>query len=156
MSAGYAFVSGTGFSYNPSDSKSLISVITASGGLARLTEWGCSMDGVTPTAIPATVDLMKSTQAGAGTQTGTPTIVQIRGNARTVVATCGSKFTAEPTVLTAVKTWYLPEFVGSLVQQYPLNREPESSGLGAYVVKITMSATTGATNARGYMEFEEG
>lgn len=155
MSAGYSAISG-GFGVNPSVTATLMNFITVANMIGRVNEWSVSTDGVTPLAIPAIVDFCKSTQATAGTSTNTPVITQTRGETRPALAVPLSKYTAEPTVLTAVKTWYLPEFAGSILQQYPLGREPSLAGVGGYAVRVTTSATTGLTNFRGHFEWEEG
>ena len=155
MSAGYAAQSG-GFGYAASAAKTILNLVSVANNIARLCEFSCSNDGVLPTAIPCTVDLCKSTQATAGTSTSTPAITQIRGETRPALCVPLAKYTAEPTVLTPIKTWYIPEFAGALTMQYPLGREPALVGVGGYAILVTMSSTVATTNVRAHVEWEEG
>ena len=77
-------------------------------------------------AVPGVLDACRSTQATAGTA-GATTITQIRGPTRTVQGTAGFNYSAEPTVLTVVKSWYVPQYNGMLILQFPLGREPEQT-----------------------------
>jgi hypothetical protein len=49
--------------------KTILSVIAPASGAIRLVELSVSFDGVSATAEPVTVELCKSTEAGAGTAT---------------------------------------------------------------------------------------
>jgi len=152
MSARYVINSGV-VALTGTTAKTLANIINSATGMIRLVEFGVTTDGVTTTAVPARLDLCTSTQATAGTAGGS-TIAQIGGRTRTVQATAGYAYTVEPTVLTVVKSWYIPQLMGSLIIQSPLGREYEftdaSDGL---CLRLTPSATV---NALCYMEFEEG
>lgn len=152
MSAGYGINSGV-VALSGTTAKTLAQVINASNGLVRITEATVSTDGVTASAVPALLEMVKSTQATAGTAGGS-TITQIRGPTRTVQATAGYAYSAEPTVLTAVKSYYVPQYNGLLVLQFPLGREPEQvTSANAMGFKLTPTATV---NVRCNLEFEEG
>jgi hypothetical protein len=60
--------------------KTILNVIAGANQPVSIFEWGISFDGVTATAVPATVELCQSTQAGAGTPAASPpAIVQVGG-----------------------------------------------------------------------------
>ena len=150
---GYTVASAGNIALTAATAKTVLNIINASNSLIRIVEIGVSFDGVTSTAVPVVVELCKSTQAGAGTSTS-HTIVQGRGPTRTVQATAARNYTAEPTVLTAYKRWLVPAFMGLVVIQFPLGREPEIiTSANAYALRCTAPA---AVNFQGYMEFEEG
>lgn len=137
--------------------KSIMSVIAGAADAATLVEFSVSFDGVTASAVPVLVELCQSTQATAGTTTAfTP--LQIRGwPGGAATCTAGVNYSAEPTVLTVVKQWWLTPNGGVLVIQQPLGREPQTivaaSTIGkALIVRCTAPATV---NVRGYLEYEE-
>lgn len=135
---------------------SLMVIAAANSGLI-VVEFGVSFDGVTASAVPATVELVSSTQAGAGTPVGTPTVIQNRGRVTGGEApTVSGRYTVEPTVLVRHKAWFVPQFMGVLIVQFPLGREPEIDDSGgaikAYGIRINVSANV---NAHVYMEVEK-
>lgn len=152
MAAGYTVETNGDVALSAATAKTIMSVINASNGLIRVTEFHVGFDGTSATAEPITVELCSSTQAGAGTSTS-HTIVQGRGPTRTVQATAARNYTAEPTTLTVLRRWLVhPQ--SSLTVQFPLGREPEQVVTAdALCVRCTAPA---AVNAQGYMEFEEG
>lgn len=108
----------------------------ANTGVA-VVEFGISMDGVTSSAVPATVDLFQSTQATAGTVGGSPpAVVQTTGRAAAAQITLAHNYTAEPTALTAIESFYVPQFMGLFVKQYPLGQEPETDFSGGTIRAI--------------------
>jgi hypothetical protein len=136
--------------------KTALMVIAPSTNGLLIVEFGISFDGITATAVPALVELVSSTQAGTGTPTGAPTVTRIRGRVTGATPpTASGRYSAEPTVLVRHKAWYVPQFMGSLVMQYPLGREPEidnsAGAIKAYGIRLTVSATV---NAMAYMEVE--
>jgi hypothetical protein len=158
MAAGYACSSGAAFAVT-SGAKTLLNLISpASAAPPVLVEFGVSFDGVTSSAVPALVELCMSTQAAAGTAGSVGTITQIRGYAgSTAQATVSGQYSAEPTVLTAVKQWYVPAYMGLFTIQFPLGREAvgfdtaSTSGKG---IALRVSAPA-AVNVRGYIEWDE-
>lgn len=133
----------------------MMAIAPAGHGLS-LVEFGVSFDGVTSSAIPVLVELVSSTQAGAGTAGVSTVITQIRGRATSGSApTFGGNYTAEPTTLVALKRWYVPAFMGLFVYQAPLGREAETDSSGGTIKAIGIRITPPATvNAVGYMEVE--
>lgn len=136
----------------------LMAIAPATRGLL-VVEMGMSFDGVTASAVPALVELVQSTQATAGTPgTGgaVPTIIQSRGRVTGGDApTGGANYTAEPTVLTAIRRWYVTPNNGILVVQFPLGREPECDDSGGAVKALGIRINvTAAVNGLAYMEVE--
>ena len=124
--------------------KTAVSIIPGANHPVIITE--ISVSGSTTDAI--LVELMESTQAGAGTGTG-HTVQQVRGYVAATltapVATCSINFSAEPTALTLLKQWRFTG-PGPFVIQSPLGREVASLVSGAstrkaLVVRLTSAAT---------------
>lgn len=157
MSTGvaYSLITPTVFAATAGAKTLLMAIAPAGHGLA-MTEFTVSMDGVTASALPAVVEIVQSTQAGAGTSGVTPTITQVRGRATGGSApTGGSNYTAEPTTLTVVKKFYVAQFMGTFVFQFPLGREIECDSSGGTIkglgIRINVSANV---NVIGTMEVE--
>ena len=155
VSAAYSVVGGTAFAATAGAKTALNCIAPAGHGLA-LTEFAVSMDGVTGTAVPATLDVCQSTQATAGTSGVSPTITQVRGRATGGSApTGGSNYTAEPTTLTVVKKLYVPQFMGVLIYQAPLGREIECDSSGGTVKALALRINVSANvNVLSYAEVE--
>lgn len=122
-----------------------------------IVELGVSVDASTGRCF---VELFESTQAGAGTCTGTgakQTGGYTAGTDGTPESTYGREYSAEPTTLTVLKSWrFLAP--GPFVIQFPLGREPASLLSGstnhkALGFRLTMD--TGTPNADAYLEWEE-
>jgi hypothetical protein len=152
MPARYTIETTADVALTAATAKTVLSVINASGGLIRMTEFSVSFDGVSATAEPVTIELGSCTQGAAGTSTSQAP-VQIGGPTRTVQATGARNFTAEPTTITVLKRWLVHPQAG-LVMQFPLGREPEQVVTAdALLLRVTAPATL---NCQGYIEFEEG
>lgn len=155
MSAGYNLVLVSPFAATAGAKTALLAIAGANSGL-QIVEFGISFDGIAAAAVPALVELVSSTAATAGTSGETPTIVQVRGRVTGgEPPTGGSKYSAEPTVLVRHRAWYVPQFMGALVMQFPLGREPETDDSGgaikAYGIRINVTANV---NVMCYMEVE--
>lgn len=151
---GYSVVQGTVFAMTTGAKTMLNSIAPAGHGLA-MTEFGLSFDGVTSSAVPATIDLCTSTQAGAGTSGVTPTISSSRGRTNGSAPTGGSNYTAEPTTLVNMKRWYVPQYNGVFVYQAPLGREIECDASGGTIKALALRGNVSASvNELGYMEVE--
>lgn len=152
MASRYTVESNGDISLSAATAKTVLSYIAASSAPFRLIEMEIGFDGTSSSAEPVTVELCKSTEAGAGTSTS-HTILQSGGTTRGVQGSAKRNFTAEPTVLTVIKRWLVHPQTGR-TWQFPLGREPEQvTGSQAYVVRCTAPA---AVNVQGYMEVEEG
>ena len=153
MAARYVVTVAADAALSAATAKTIVSIIAAANAPIRVTEIGVSFDGISATAEPVTVELMSSTQAGAGTPGSSPTPTQVGGPTRTVQAGGAEDYSAEPTVLTAVRKWLVHPQTG-IVIQFPLGREPEQViTADALLLRCTAPATV---NATGYIEFEEG
>ncbi len=145
---------GTAIAITASTTKSIFGVI-AGGKSPIIVELAVTFDSTSATAGKAAVQICQSTQATAGTSTS-QTPVQLRGKAQAALASGAINYTAEPTVLTVVKEWFI-DVTTPFVIQYPLSREPEADTSGgtvkAWIVRIVPPAT--GFNVRGYVEFEE-
>lgn len=158
MAAGYACTSGASFAMT-AGAKTILNLISpANAASPVLVEFGISFDGVTASAVPAVVELCASTQATAGTAGSVGTITQIRGyGGTTAQATVSGQYTAEPTVLTPVKSWFVPQFMGMFTIQFPLGREAvgfdtASTSMKGIALRVNVSANV---NARAYFEWDE-
>lgn len=135
--------------------KTALNVIAGANQPVSIFEWGISFDGVTSSAVPATVELCQSTQATAGTGAASPpAIVQVGGRTITAQPTTAHNFTAEPTALTVIEQFYVPQFMGLFVKQYPLGLEPDTDLSGGTVKALALRVNTTATvNVLVYMRF---
>lgn len=137
--------------------KTILNVISPAGCGLVLVAFEITFDGVTASHVPALVEICQSTQATTGTTGGTPTPVQTRGRTLTSgsVPTAGSNYTAEPTVLTAVKQWYVSPTSG-LSYQFPLGREIEIDPSGGTIKGICIRVNVNNNvNGRCCMEVEK-
>lgn len=135
--------------------KTALNVIAGANQAVTVFEWGVSFDGVTATAVPATVELCQSTQAGAGTGAASPpAIVQIGGRTIAAQPTSAHNFTVEPTVLTPIEQVFVPQFMGIYVKQYPMGLECDTDLSGGTVKAIAIRVNTSATaNVLAYIRF---
>lgn len=135
-----------------STAKTVVNVVNATNSLLRLVELSVSLDGTDATKT-CLIELCKSTQATAGSSSPV-TLVQTYGPARTAQATAAKTYIVEPTALTVIKRWRISAAAGSFTVQNPLGRETEQiTSANAICLRLT---STGACNADGYIEFEEG
>lgn len=134
--------------------KTVLNILAGANQNVAIIGWGISMDGITATAIPATVDICQSTQGAAGTTGATPTVVQEAGRTLAFQGSAGSNYSAEPTTLTSLLKVYVPQFMGSFNYQYPLGQEPECDFSGGTVKALCIRVNTTATvNVLAYIRF---
>lgn len=135
--------------------KTVLNVIAGANQAVSIFEWGVSFDGVTSSAVPATVELCQSTQAGAGTSAGSiPAIVQVGGRSIAAQPTSGHNYTAEPTTLTVMEQKFVPQFMGMYEKQYPLGLEPDTDLSGGTVKAIAIRVNVSANvNVLAYIRF---
>ncbi len=133
-----------------------ITAISPAGHGLSLTEFACSFDGVTSSAIPVLVTVNHSTQAGAGTAAVSTTVTQVRGRATSGSApTMGGNYSAQNSVLTILKSFYIPAFMGTFVYQAPLGREIECDSSAGTIKGISLVTTpAAAVNCTGHLEVE--
>jgi hypothetical protein len=138
--------------------KTACNIIAGASVSATIVEIGASVAAVTGRCL---MELFESTQATAGTVGSSTGAKQIGGfiGVDTVGPNCtyGREYSAEPTVLTVLKSWWFP-CPGPMVIQFPLGREPQSLVSGATKYKaigIRLTVDTGTPNAEAYIEWEE-
>jgi hypothetical protein len=133
--------------------KTVLNVIAGANQPVQIIEWGVSFDGVTSSAVPATVNLCQSTQAGAGTPgASAPAVVQVRGRSLTPQFTVAHNYTAEPTALTVIEQVFVPQFNGIYVRGYGFNEGPDSDLSGGTVKAIALRVNVSANvNCLAYM-----
>jgi hypothetical protein len=122
--------------------KTVLKLITPTTFNIKVHEVGIAMDGVTSSAVPATVEFGTSDETTAGTGGGTAVTTQIKGRAQAHGLTVGQNFTGEGTTYTIINGIFVPQYMGSLVIQNPLGLEPESPGDAAdsFLVRINVTA----------------
>ncbi len=153
MSAGYTIDTEGAEALAAATAETVLNWVNAANGKIMLVEFEVSFDGITAAAIPVLVELCTSTQATAGTSSAA-TIKQIRGATRTVQATGRHSYTAEPTVLTVLKHWFIRADGGVVIKQWPLGREIEQAVTAdGLLLRCTAPA---AVNVLASMEVEEG
>lgn len=112
--------------------KTVVMVVAPATRRAKLKGVSLGFRGVTSTDVPVKVEIVRSTQATAGTSSPqTPIAVD---SADPAALCSGAKaFTAEPTVLTAIEEFSVTPTGGTVILQIPLGDEPNcpvSNGLG--------------------------
>lgn len=155
VSVAYEIATATVFAMTTGAKTILTAIAPAGHGLA-MTEFGISFDGVTSSAVPALVDVVNSTQAGAGTSGVTPTITAGRGRTTGGSApTGGSNYSAEPTTLVRLKPFYIPQLMGTFVYQFPLGREVECDSSAGTIKALGLRGNvTANVNCIGWLEVE--
>lgn len=98
-----------------------------------------SFDGATSTAVPARIELCTFTAATAGTSTAV-TIVNSGGQRVTTGFTSGTNYTAEPTVLATMDSFYLPVYGGTGIVFFPQGKEPDSAVSQGFAIRVTAPA----------------
>lgn len=121
--------------------KTVLKIITPTSFNIKIHEIGVSTDGITPTAVPATLDLFTSDETTAGTSVGSPVTTQIKGRAQAHGITLGQNFSAEGTTYTLLKSLYVPQYMGLVVLQNPLGLEEESPGDLADSIGLRINVT---------------
>ena len=123
--------------------KTVLKLITPTGFFLKIHEIGVSLDGVTPTAVPATLEWGTSDETTAGTGAGTAVTTQIKGRTQAHGLTVGQNFSAEGTTYTLIAGVFVPQYMGVLVRQNPLGLEEESPGSDAadsFLLRINVTA----------------
>lgn len=119
-----------------------------------LNEIGVSFNGVTATAVPVLVRLVRTSVApvGGGTITQAPTALDTASPASLATAympttaSPGVYATTAPTIGAILRSWYVPPTSG-MVFQFPQGQEPETgivagSGFGIQCVAVSVVAVT--------------
>lgn len=121
--------------------KTVLKLITPTSFNIKIHELGISMDGVTPTAVPATVELFTSDETTAGTGSGSAVTTQVKGRAQAHGLTVGQNFSAEGTTYTILKGLFVPQYMGCVVLPNPLGLEEESPSDAADSIGVRINVT---------------
>lgn len=123
--------------------KTVLKLVTPTSYNIKVHEIGVSTDGVTASAVPATLDLFTSDETTTGTGTGSAVTTQIKGAAVAHGLTVSQNHSAEGTTYTVIKSLFVPQFMGLVVLQTPLGLEEQSpAGLADSIgLRINVSAT---------------
>lgn len=156
MATGYVVNTGTAaVALVAATAKTAILCTSSATKQFTIVEFAISFDGTSSTAVPVLIELVAGTAATAGTSTAaTPALV--RGDpSESAAFTCGINFTAEPTVLTPLKSWLVSPTSGLFIQS-PLGREITSTAAAASARKTLGLRFTApaAVNYRAFCELE--
>lgn len=123
--------------------KTVLKLITPTDFFIKVHELTISMDGITASAVPATVEWGTSDETTAGTQVGTSVTTQIAGRTQAHGLTVGQNFSAEGTTYTIHEGIFVPQYMGLIKIQNPLGLENESPGSDAadsFFLRINVTA----------------
>lgn len=121
--------------------KTVLKLITPTSFSIKLIDFSVSTDGVTASAVPATLDLFTSDETTAGTGVGTAVTTQVQGEAIAHGLTVGQNFSAEGTTYTVIRSWFVPQFMGILHIQNPLGTEETSPAGNADSIGLRINVT---------------
>lgn len=142
--------------------------VASTGGARRmnLNEMGVSFNGVSSSAVPVLVRLVRTTTAPtangtvanasttvAGFQSATPVDPAAPASTMTAYTQGASGWTTPPTFGVIIRSWYVSPTAG-LVIQFPLGQEPDApattgAGLGIHVIPPA------AVSVNSYMVWSE-
>lgn len=132
--------------------ETVICLVGSTAVKAKIIEWGVTFDGVSATAEPVRVRLLRTT-ADDGTSSAATEVAWDPDNP---TANCVAKhsYSAEPTkASTALAEYEVPPTSG-MVLQYPLGREPtlDNSASAGFAIECTAPATV---NVEAVLVWEE-
>jgi len=122
----------------------------------RVLEQMNSTDGSTSTATPAKIEICRNTFATNAPGTNSTSITVANGkrdsarDAPQFIA--GNTWTVEPTTITVIRTYNLPQYNGSYHYINPLSSPYIVPGNGGWSVRFTASANV---NSSGHLTVEE-
>ena len=131
--------------------KTVLALISSTGAKPRLVEWGVSFDGVSATAEPVRVRIVRATADGTGTAT---TMKSWDPDNPTAGETGKRNYTAEPTKETQALLEYEVHPQAGIVVQYPLGREIVLDNATTSILCIECTAPA-IVNAEAYMVWEK-
>jgi len=122
--------------------KTALKLVTPTSFNIKIHELKVSLDGVSASAVPATLEWGTSDETTAGTGVGTAVTTQIKGRPQAHGLTVSQNHSAEGTTYTIHEGIFIPQFMGLLVLQNPLGLENESPGDAAdsFLVRINVTA----------------
>lgn len=106
--------------------KTVLKLVTPTTFSIQIHRIKISADGVTSSAIPATVDLFTSDETTTGTGSGTAVTTQIQGATTAHGLTVTQNHSAEGTTYTIIDSFFLPQYMGVVFIDNPLDTEEQS------------------------------
>lgn len=122
--------------------KTVLKLVTPASFNLKVHELGVSMDGVTASAVPATLEWGTSDETTAGTGVGTAVTTQVKGRGQAHGLTVTQNHSAEGTTYIVHNGIFVPQYMGAFVLQNPLGLENESPGDAAdsFFLRINVTA----------------
>lgn len=122
--------------------KTVLKLVTPSTFQIKVHEIKVSFDGVTASAVPATVEWGTSDETTAGTGAGTAVTTQVKGRTQANGLTVTQNHSAEGTTYTIQDGLFVPQFMGLFVLQFPLGLESASPSDAAdsFLIRVNVSA----------------
>ena len=123
--------------------KTVLRLVQTTQFLVKIHEIALFLDGVTASAVPATWELNTSDETTSGTGTGSAVTTQIAGKTQAHGLTVTQNHSAEPTVVgTAIKSGFVPQYMGTLILPNPLGLEEQllSDLADATLLRINVTA----------------
>lgn len=148
--AGYTAKTEGEVALSAATAKTILAVIAPAQFGIDLRSVEIAFDGVTAANEPVLVEIVSSTQAGAGTSTSA-TVNQVYGRAITAGFTAARNYTAEPTVLTAIDEFSLTPNGGLIIRDWPLGEGFDQDVSKALGIRCTAPQTV---SVRATMKFE--
>lgn len=125
---------------------------TVRGG--ALIEWWVEFDGVTASAVPVKVELVRASAAATGTTAGVANSSKFTDFASTGIVVAKHTISAEGTATEIVEVHRIPPTSG-YSKQYPLGREPQIPVSGTFPgLRLRCTAAAGVNVTAG-MVWEE-
>lgn len=121
--------------------KTVLKLVTPTTFSIQLHRIKISTDGVTASAVPATVDLFTSDETTAGTGAGSAVTSQIQGATTAHGLTVTQNHSAEGTTYTIVDSFYIPQYMGLIIIDNPLDTEEQSPAGLADSIGIRINVT---------------
>lgn len=152
--AGYSIVTGAAVALSAATAKTILFATAAAQFGMDLKKISVAFDGVTASAVPVLVEVMRSTAASnstPGTGNSSGTVNQIYGRTITAGFVGGYACTSEPTVLTVCRSFLLTPNGGVVIYDFPLGDTLDCDVSNGFAIRCTAPATV---NVRGDMVFE--
>jgi hypothetical protein len=152
-STGYACTTQADVALAAATAKSILGVLAPASFGVSLRGFQVSFNGTTASATPALVELCTATFVtnGPGTNSTSGTVRQESGRAIAAGFTTAYAWSTEPTALVVVENFLITPNGGSLLYDYPLEREPDNDVSVGFVLRVTAPAIV--TGVRATMKF---
>lgn len=129
--------------------KTLLQIVAPTNQRVKIKEIGIGFHGISNTAEPILVELLRQTTAG--TMTALTLIKEDDTTPESIQSTAAHTATAEPTPGDVIRTWTIHPQTAQ-VYQLPIEDEIIVGGGKRYALRVTAAATV---NADAYMRCEE-